>query len=53
MLLGCASWDQAPEKPAAEAKSSWDSQFRREDLHGQQLGLDPRSREIESSLGVR
>jgi hypothetical protein len=52
LTVGCASWDHTPEEPPKEAEASWDAQFRRENSHGQKLGLDPRSREIESSLGV-
>ncbi len=57
LTLGCASWNRAsdgakPEsKPAADM--SWGGQFRKGGPDGQQLGLDPRSREIEASLGVR
>ncbi len=57
LALGCASWDRAPEEstsePQPEPDTSWGSQFRSKGPEGQYLGLDPRARDIENSLGVR
>jgi hypothetical protein len=57
LTIGCASWNRAPDgaQPESEPASdtSWGAQFRKGGPDGQQLGLDPRAREIERSLGVR
>jgi hypothetical protein len=55
--VGCVSWNRTPEGATPESETapdtSWGSQFRKSGPDGQQLGLDPRAREIENSLGVR
>jgi hypothetical protein len=54
MTFGCAAWDRTTKEPQPEADSSWSSQFRGNSKNDdvKQLGLDPRAREIENSLGV-
>ena len=53
LALGCAAWDHTPEEPQPEPDTSWGAQFRSAGPKGEYLGLDPRARDIESSLGVR
>lgn len=58
-LAGCATWDKRPAERAAEAPpeaekdGDWSASLRAPGPTGQQLGIDPRAREIERHLGVR
>ena len=52
---GCKSWDAPEQTPQtqSEHESVWSSHFRSATPSGQQMGLDPRAREVESNLGIR
>ena len=58
VLAGCATWDKTPAEVSAEVPAEgekdgdWSGSLRSPGPPGQQLGIDPRAREIERHVGV-
>jgi hypothetical protein len=50
---GCAWLNPDRDQPVVEEKSDWTANLRKPGPKGQQAGLNPQAREIESHLGFR
>jgi hypothetical protein len=48
---GCALWDRQAPQPEARKSPDWTDGLRTPGPKGEQLGLDPRAREIERHVG--